>query len=81
MQYKALNFEIRGEIKSVSFWESKVISEETKITEMEETINKLASEGWRISQMSTNAIIRSNQSMGGGGGSDGYNVFIIMEKE
>ena len=78
MQYKALNFEIRGEIKSVSFWKSKVISEETKITEMEETINKLASEGWRISQMSTNAIIRSSTC---GGGSDGYNVFIIMEKE
>ena len=81
MQYKALNFEIFEESIIVGFLKSKTITKEEKLKQMEEKLNKLAEDGWHIHQMSTNALTRDGYTNCGGGGSYGYNVFVIMEKE
>ena len=48
---------------------------------MEEKLNELAKGGWRVHQMSTNALTEGGSFQTGGGRSYGYNVLVIMEKE
>ena len=79
MQYKVLNFEIKDE--EVSFWSLKIIPQADKLKEMEKTLNELAQDGWRVHQMSTNALTYGGGVNTGGGGSFGYNVLVILEKE
>lgn len=81
MPYKALNFEICEERIIVGFLKSKVITKEEKLKQMEEKLNELAKGGWRIHQMSTNALTEGGSFQTGGGRSYGYNVLVIMEKE
>ena len=81
MQYKALNFEIVEERIVVGFLKSKVITKEEKLKQMEEKLNELAKDGWRVHQMSTNALTHGGGYQVGGGDSYGYNVLVIMEKE
>ena len=78
MQYKVLQFEVTPESKS--FWSLEIIPKEAKLSAMEEKINELANDGWRVNQMSTAPITAD------GGGLQaayviGYNVIVIMEKE
>ena len=82
MQYKILTFTIKHEFISTGFLSSKEITKEEKISAMQAQINELANDGWRVNQMSTNAII----SGGGTAGcvsidNNGYNVVVMMEKE
>ena len=77
MQYKVLQFEVKPE--AVSFWSIKQIPKEEKLVSMEDKINELAQEGWRVKQMSTSPMISG--SVNCGGSSYGYYVVIIMEKE
>ena len=72
MQYKALNFVINDE--SVGFFGGKIIPKEEKLKQMEEKLNELAKDGWRVHQMSTNTITSAGTILG-------YNVLVIMEKE
>ena len=82
MEYKILTFEIRPEYVSTGFFSSKEIPVEDKIAAMQAQINELASDGWRVNQMSTNSIIHgSGTSVSMSISSPGYNVVVIMEKE
>ena len=74
MQYKVLNFEVFVENISVGFLKSKEITKEEKLKQMEEKLNELAKDGWRVHQMSTNIITSAGTTYG-------YNVLVIMEKE
>ncbi|MBR4221858.1 MAG: DUF4177 domain-containing protein [Victivallales bacterium] len=76
MQYKTLNFEIVAE--QIGFFGGKTISKEEKLKQMDEKLNELAKDGWRVHQMSTNALTSVTEH---GGGCYGYNVLVIMEKE
>ena len=78
MQYKVLSFKIEKENVSTGVFSSREITEEDKLAVMEEKINELANDGWRVNQMSTNANILSG---GSASYSHGYNVVVIMEKE
>lgn len=79
MQYKVLSFKIEKESVSTGLFSSKDITEEDKLVVMEERINELAKEGWRVNQMSTTPKITGGVNCGGS--SYSYYVVVIMEKE
>ena len=82
MEYKILTFEIKPEFVSTGFFSGKTIPVEDKIAAMQAQINELASDGWRVNQMSTNPIIHGGGTSAGVTISNpGYNVVVIMEKE
>ena len=82
MQYKVLSFKIEIDNVSTGFFSSRKITEEDKLAAMEEKINELAKEGWRVNQMSTNTRLEGGHGMYGGGViEEGYTVVVIMEKE
>ncbi len=79
MQYKALHFEIYEE--HIGFFGGKTIPREEKLKQMEDKLNELAKDGWRVHQMSSHDSLYSGGQNNGCSASHSYTVLVIMEKE